>query len=143
MLLAHDSWEAVNGSAVSSGMSGDNLIRYRRVHVPVNVQLFHINVGDSKGGLSSRTRFIVDDPNELIDLLNEFLGREISVTLQSELNENSEYELCGVDSITRVFCSSGNIYYRFLCDDGVLRLETFARVSSGELVREEAVWTRE
>lgn len=142
MLLAFDAWEAANGSAASSGISGNGLMRYRRVQVPLNVQLFHINIDDVEDVCTSRTRFIVDDTNELVNLLHEFFGQKISVTMQTEMNEKSECKLFEVDTIIRVFSSSGNVFYRFICDDGILRSETFAGILSDELAREEIAWSR-
>jgi hypothetical protein len=141
MIFTHDIWEHVGSSGTVSGIADEISRRYRRVYIPLDVQLFHVNIGERQDNIISWRRFIVDDPVELLQLLDEFRDKKITVTMQSESRGNSEYNFFKIKAICRGSIVGGRVLHRFLCHDGTLRYETLARTNLHELINEEMLWS--
>lgn len=120
-------WEDEIRSEVLSKMSEKDVRKLRCVEIVLNAQLFHIDIAYNCVQKLPRLRHIVDDPRELLAVLEKYRGRTVRVSLQSPADHNGEYTIVGISKICSTINLSREIQYSFFDKNGVVHIHSFIK----------------
>jgi len=143
MLHTDELWEEVTGTAVLRDLSNQpGLRQYFCVEIPLNIQLFHLDIRNGPGYEAQWSRFIFDDIRRILPLLQGNKAANVRLSVQSRRLDKGGYRILEVQKIIRGTILPGWENYAFICSDSLRYYESTADLSIGEFRSEVVVWKR-
>jgi hypothetical protein len=139
-LQIYNDWEDTCRSVALSSISGKAMRQIKCVEVPLNVQLFHIDIDFDVSQKLPRLRQIVDDPGELVAMLDVYAERLIRVSMQSSGDKNGEYTIVFLHQIRLTRNIDGTIKYLFTDKDGVIYVDSLSNGGSSTQGKIDVLW---
>ncbi|MES2128957.1 MAG: hypothetical protein V4463_16940 [Pseudomonadota bacterium] len=117
MFQTDDAWKARNSGAVGNTVHGLGSQKYWCMELPLNLPIFHVDIGQYADGELVWSRFQVMEIAHLEGFLaqNEFVVR---VSLQTRRSDSENYKIVRIREILRSKDDSGNIGYIYIDTDG-------------------------
>ena len=112
---------------------------YPFVEVPLNTQLFHVDVPPAEDG-SRWQRFIFDTVENLFRFCMDEEIREFRIYVQSRRERGVDYQLKRVVEISKGSTSSGRLVYVFSCADGSVEISGFSGDIQADISSIARVW---
>jgi len=141
MLHTDELWEEITGIAVLRDLTNQpGLRQYSCVEIPLNIQLFHLDIRNGSGHKARWSRFIFDDIRRILPLLLGNTPANVRLSVQSRRLDKGGY---GILVIQKIICGTiipGYENYAFICSDGLKYYESTADLSMGEFRSELVVW---
>ncbi len=142
MLHTDDLWEDVEGAAVSRRLSNQpGLRQFWCVEVPLNIQLFHLDVMNQLGREAVWSRFILDNVRRVLPILRGSRPGSVRLSVQTRRHEILGYNIIPVKKVISGTITPGFENFAFVCPKGVRYFESTADLSVGEFLDERVVWT--
>lgn len=141
MLHTDDLWEDVEGTAVQRALSNQpGLRQFWCVEVPVNVQLFHLDVKSRLRDETTWSRLIFDNIRRIVPILRGSRPGDVRLSLQTRRIDHSEYKILPVRKVISGTIAPGFENYAFICGDGAKYFESAADLSIGPFTDERVIW---
>jgi hypothetical protein len=141
MLHTDEFWEVVEGTAVLREIMGlPGLRQFTCVEIPVNTQLFHLDINSRFRNQEKWTRFIFDDIREILPLLKGNKNESVRLSLQTRRQDDAGYSIVRIDKILSGTIVRGWDNYAFLCSNKIKYYESIADLSLGEFSNARVVW---
>jgi hypothetical protein len=119
MFHTYDEWEGRGGSKVIGALfEQPGLRRYQCFQVPINLQLFHIDVGTGGDEKLDWSRWIFSNFDDVLDfLLNEHVTK-VRISLQTRRLDDQSYEIIRIREILTVLTKDDRSGYIFVGVNG-------------------------
>jgi len=141
MLHTDEFWEVVEGTAVlRETMDQPGLRQFTCFEIPLNTQLFHLDIKSRFRNQEKWSRFIFDDIREILPLLKGNKNQSVRLSLQTRRQDNAGYNILRIDKILSGTIVAGWENYAFLCSNKVKYYESVADLSIGEFSNARVVW---
>lgn len=142
MLHTDDLWEDVESAALLRELTNQpGLRQFWCVEVPLNIQLFHLDIKSQLRGDPVWSRFIFDNVRRIIPILRGSCPGTARLSVQTRRRDYSGYSILPVNKIVSGTITPGFENFAFICSDGVRYFESTADLSVGEFSGEQVVWT--
>lgn len=119
MFHTYDEWEGGAGSKVIGFLFDQpGLRRYRCFQVPINLQLFHVDVGTGDAEQLDWSRWIFNDFDEALEFLSREHAIKVRISLQTRRLDCQSYEIVRLREILTVATKDGRTGYIFVGING-------------------------
>ena len=143
MLHTDELWEEVTGTALlRDKLDQPGLRQYYCIEIPINIQLFHLDIRSSLGLEAQWSRFIFDDMRQVSPLLLGNRPANVRLSVQTRRVDDEGYRMFEVQKVLSGTIISGRENYAFICADNIKYYESTADLSMGEFRNEVVVWER-
>lgn len=141
MLHTDEIWEVVEGTAVLRETTQQpGLRQFTCFEIPVNTQLFHLDIHSRFRNQEKWSRFIFDDIREILPLLKGNKNESVRLSLQTRRQDSAGYSILRIEKILSGTIVAGRENYAFLCSNKVKYYESIADLSIGEFSKTRVVW---
>lgn len=142
MLHTDDLWEDVDGAVVLRELTNQpGLRQFWCVEVPLNIQLFHVDILCEFGTEAVWSRFIFDNIRRVIPILRGNRPGCVQLSMQTRRRDYVGYKILPIRKVISGTITSGFENFAFICSNGVRYYESTADLSVGEFSNEHVVWT--
>lgn len=141
MFHAYDNWEDSDRLEVIRQLFHQpGLRRYRFFEVPLNSQIFHLDVSPAES-YGQKQRFIFDKLEDIFDFcLCENIS-DFRIHVQTRRDSNGNFKLKRVVEILEGATTGGGFARIFVADDGSVEKDDFLDVSGEDIVASRCVWS--
>lgn len=112
---------------------------YPYVEVPLNTQLYHVDVPPLEDG-SRWQRFIFDKAENLFGFCTDEEIREFRIYVQSRRERSVDYRMKRVVEISKGSTFSGRLVYVFSCADGSVEISGLSGDTQTDIASLSTVW---
>jgi hypothetical protein len=144
MLQIDESWECTySGNTLGSFMCQPGLRQFACVEIPLNVAIFHVDIvlRDKHEVGQSWSRFIVDDIENVLQLIQRDDTINVRISVQTNRSNNAEYKINSIVEIIEGISRDGRKHYMCRCENA----ENYADATIGEgkidLSEQRTVWS--
>ena len=142
MLHTNDNWESVDGAGLLREITNQpGLRQYVCVEIPINLQIFHLDIRSNSLNETKWSRYIFDDIRNILPTLYTMKNGLARVSLQTRRLDHEDYNIIAIEKIVAGITSSGAENYGFICADGERYYESIADVTSGKFEKERIIWS--
>lgn len=142
MFQTDEIWEDVEGATVLRKLANlPGLRQYWCVEVPLNLQLFHVDILSGLAGQRSWSRFMFDDVRRILPILSGYRSSDVRVSMQTRRIDRVGYKILRITKILVGVISDGVENFAFVDDEGARYYESIADLSIGEFRHEKVIWT--
>jgi hypothetical protein len=118
MLHAYDEWEGGCGpQLLGSLFEQPSLKRYRCIEIPINLQLFHLDIESGSGENRGWHRYISDDFEDVLGLLSQHRVCQVNISLQTRRSEGTDYAMVAIKEVLLVWSKTGRSGFVFVGAD--------------------------
>lgn len=141
MFNLYESWEDTHGVESFVALFGQpTLRRFPFVEIPLNVQLFHLDVAPVDDE-SRWQRFIFNNIYDVFDFVASENIKDIRIALQSRRADGVGYKIKPVRKIFSGTGESGSVVLFFLCTDGTVELNNFCDEKIENISDKNCLWS--
>lgn len=141
MLHTDELWEEIEGTTVLRDLTNQpGLRRYVCVEIPLNVQLFHLDICSRSRHEEKWSRFIFDDIRYVIPFLQANEAENVRLSVQSRRLNGGSYKILEVRKVISGIIQPNSENYAFIGPDNLKYYESIADLSIGEFKDEIVVW---
>jgi len=142
MLHTNNNWESVDGAGLLREITNQpGLRQYVCVEIPINVQIFHLDIRSNSLNEKKWSRYIFDDIRSILPILYAMKNELARVSLQTRRIDHKDYKIIAIKKIVAGITSYGVENYAFICADGERYYESIADVTSGKFEKERIIWS--
>jgi len=120
MLQIDEAWECTySRNPLGSFMNQPGLRQFACVEIPLNVAIFHVDIvlRDKHEVGQSWSRFIVDDIENVLQLIQRDDTINVRISVQTNRSNNAEYKINSIVEIVECISSDGRKHYICRCSN--------------------------
>lgn len=141
MLHTYEDWEGIRSSKrIEAIFEQPGLRRYRFVQVPINLQLFHVDIATGEPGDENWSRYVSDNFDDVIEFLAAAPATKVCISLQTRREDGKSYEIVAIKEIFLRSNESGRYSYLFAGADGHRYPGTYWQDCDGSDGDTELIW---
>ncbi|WP_290413494.1 hypothetical protein [Massilia sp. YIM B02763] len=138
---AYDNWEDSDRLEVIRQMfQQPGLRRYRFFEVPLNSQIFHLDISPV-GGYGPQQRFIFDKVEDIFDFCLCEKISDFRIHVQTRRDGRGNFQLKRIVKILEGAVAEGGFARIFVAADGSVEKDDFLEVSGEDIVAPRCVWS--
>ena len=146
MLQTNKSWELKSrGRLLSALYNEPGLRQYPCVEIPVNVCLFHVDVGLGEKHLADQPqfRFIFDELASVLQFAERDDVGDIRLSLQSRRSDSDEYAINSIVEIVEGKDRNGHKIHLYRCRNNISHIDSNTVESERDLSDKRTLWPRQ